>query len=65
MLLGGVIAAGMIVVHSKGLVVQKTGGFVFVWTMFALSAAGLFTVLLAARALWLTFRDRRSRLPSG
>jgi hypothetical protein len=33
--------------------------------MFALSAAGLFTVLLAARALWLTFRASRSRLPSG
>ena len=41
MLLGGLVAAGMIVIHSKGGVVPKSGGFFFVWTLFALSANGL------------------------
>ena len=61
MLLGGVIAAGMIVVHSRGGVVHKSGGFFFVWTMFALSATGWFTAILSARELWSTLRARRSR----
>ena len=64
MLLGGVVAAGMIVVHSKGGVVHKTGGFFFVWTMFALSATGVFTTILSVRGLWLTLRARRSGLPA-
>jgi hypothetical protein len=64
MLLGGLIAAGMIVIHSKGGVVHKSGGFFFVWTMFALSATGWFTAILSARGLWLTFRARRSGLPA-
>src|SRR5687768_13763955 len=36
MLLGGLFGAGMIVVHSRGFVVGKSGGFLFVWTLFAL-----------------------------
>jgi len=63
MLLGGLVAAGMIVIHSKGGVVHKSGGFFFVWTMFALSATGWFTAILSARGLWLTLRARRSGLP--
>ena len=63
MLLGGLIAAGMIVIHSKGLVVGKSGGFFFVWTLFALSATGWFTAILSARGLWLKLRARRSGLP--
>ncbi len=59
-LLGGLIAAGMIVVHSRGGVVPKSGGFFFVWTMFALSATGWFTAILSARGLWLAVRARRS-----
>jgi hypothetical protein len=64
MLLGGLIAAGMIVIHSKGGVVHKSGGFFFVWTMFALSATGWFTAILSARGLWLRLRARRSGLPA-
>ena len=60
MLLGGVVAAGMIIIHSKGGMVHKNGGFFFVWTMFALSATGGFTAMLSARGLWLTLRARRS-----
>ena len=64
MLLGGLIAAGMIVTHSRTGVVHKTGGFFFVWTMFALSATGWFTAILSARGLWLTYRARRSGMPA-
>ena len=63
MLLGGLIAAGMIVVHSKDFVVGKSGGFFFVWTLFALSATGWFTAILSARGLWLIVRARRAGLP--
>ena len=62
MLLGGLIGAGMIVVHSRSGVVHKDGGFFFVWTLFALSATGWFTAILSARGLWLTLRGRRSLL---
>jgi len=60
MLLGGLFAAGMIVVHAKGIVVRSSGGFFFTWTLFALSATGWVTMILSARALWTAFRARRS-----
>ena len=60
MLLGGLIAAGMIVVHSTGGVVRQSGGFYFVFTLFALGATGWFTAILSARGLWLKIRARRS-----
>ena len=65
MLLGGIIAAGMIVTHSRDFVVAKAGGFFFVWTLFARSATGWFTEVLAARELWLSVRAGRSAVPSG
>ena len=61
MLLGGVIGAGMIIIHSKAGVVSKSGGFFFVWTLFALSTTGWFTAILSARGIWTTFRSRRTR----
>jgi hypothetical protein len=61
MLLGGVIGAGMIIVHAKGGVVSKSGGFFFVWTLFALSTTGWFTAILSARGIWTTLRSRRPR----
>ena len=60
MLFGGLFSAGMIVVHSRGLVVGKSGGFFFVWTLFALSTTGWVTMILAARGLWVKFRSRRT-----
>ena len=60
MLLGGLFGAGMMVIHSRGLVVGKSGGFFFVWTLFALSTTGLVTMALSARGLWTTFRSRRT-----
>lgn len=60
MLLGGLIGAGMIVLHSKEFVVGKSGGFFFIWTLFALSTTGWVTVILSARGLWTKFRSRRA-----
>jgi hypothetical protein len=60
MLFGGLIGAAMIVAHSKGVVIGNSGGFFFVWTLFALSATGWVTVILSARGLWMSFRSRRA-----
>src|SRR3972149_1462425 len=60
MLFGGLFAAAMIIVHSHGIVVGKSGGFFFVWTLFALSTTGWVTMILSAQGLWTTFRSRRA-----
>ena len=60
MLLGGLFGAAMIVIHSRGIVVGKSGGFFFVWTLFALSTTGWVTMILSARGLWMTYRSRRA-----
>jgi len=64
MLLGGLIGAAMIVVHSRGGIVKPSGGFLFIWTLFALSTTGWFTAILSARGIWTTLRSRRSTLPA-
>ena len=64
MLLGGLFSVGMIVVHARGIVVSQSGGFFFVWTLFALSTTGWLTILLAARGLGLAIRGRRTPPPS-
>jgi hypothetical protein len=65
MLLGGLIGAGMIIVHAKaGGVVGKSDGLFFVWTLFALSTTGWFTAILSARGIWTTLRSRRPTLPA-
>jgi hypothetical protein len=50
----------MLIVHSKGIVVGKSGGFFFVWTLFALSTTGWVTMILSAHGLWTTLRSRRA-----
>jgi hypothetical protein len=60
MLFGGLVGAGMIVVHSRGFVVGNSGGFFFVWTLFAVSTTGWVTMILSARGLWTKFRARRA-----
>jgi hypothetical protein len=60
MLLGGLIGAGMIVVHSKGLVMRNTAGFFFIWTLFILATTGWVTMALSIRGLWMKFRSRRA-----
>ncbi|HET9012117.1 MAG TPA: hypothetical protein VFN38_09910 [Gemmatimonadaceae bacterium] len=59
MLLGGLFSAGMIVVHSRGFVVGKSGGFFVVWTLFALATTGWVTMILSAQGLWTAYRARR------
>ncbi len=60
MLLGGLFSAAMIVVHARGIVVTQSGGFFFVWTLFALSTTGWLTIILAARGLGMVVRARRA-----
>src|SRR6202140_2867484 len=63
MLLVGLFAAGMPVMHMRGAhygeIAKSTGGFFFVWTLWALAGVGGFTLILSARGLW----DLRRRRP--
>ena len=56
MLIVGLLAAGMPVIHMRGAryteIAASSGGFFFVWTLWALGAIGGFTFVLAARGLW-------------
>jgi len=61
MFFGGLIGAAMIIAHSKGVVISNSGGFFFVWTLWALGTLGGVTFILAARGLW-SLR-RRGALP--
>lgn len=52
MLIAGLGAAGMPVIHrGAGAVAKTSGGFLFLWTLIALGATGTLTVMLAVRAL--------------
>ena len=56
MLLVGLFAAGMPVIHMRGAhypeIARSTGGFFFVWTLWALGALGGLTLILSAQGLW-------------
>jgi len=56
MLLVGLFAAAMPVIHMRGVhygeIAKSTGGFFFVWTLWALGGLGGVTFILAARGLW-------------
>ena len=60
MLLVGLFAAAMPVVHMRGVhygeIAKSTGGFFFVWTLWALGGLGGVTVILSARGLWGSLR---------
>ena len=64
MLLVGVVAAGMPVIHMRGVryseIAASAGGFFFVWTLWALGGLGGITVILSTQGLWSL---RRRRLP--
>ena len=55
MLLVGLFAAGMPVIHMRGAhygeIARSTGGFFFVWTLWALGGLGGVTFILSARGL--------------
>ena len=64
-LLGGVFAAAMPVLHMKGArypaIAASPGGFFFTWSLIVVGVTGTFAVILAARALWLTFGRSKQR----
>ena len=66
MLLVGVLAAAMPVMHMRGAhygeIARSAGGFFFVWTLWALGGVGGLTVVLAARGLW-SLPWRRTQSP--
>jgi hypothetical protein len=51
MLLGSLFAAGMPVIHMRGNFGKSTGAFFFIWTLFALGAIGMVSLILSVRAL--------------
>jgi hypothetical protein len=63
MLLVGLLAAGMPVIHMRGAhygeIARSAGGFFFVWTLWALGGLGGFTFIVSARELW-----QRRRAPA-
>ena len=56
MLFVGSFAAAMPVIHMRGAhypeIAKSTGGFFFVWTLWALGGVGGLTFVLSARGLW-------------
>ena len=56
MLLVGLLAAAMPVMHMRGAhygeIAKSPGGFFFVWTLWALGGLGGLTFILSARGLW-------------
>ena len=62
MLLIGLLAAAMPVMHMRGAhyseIAKSPGGFFFVWTLWALGGLGGLTLMLAARGLWELRRSR-------
>ena len=56
MLFIGLFAAAMPVLHMRGAhypeIARSTGGFFFVWTLWALGGLGGLTLILSARGLW-------------
>ncbi|MEW5916971.1 MAG: hypothetical protein AB1762_11220 [Gemmatimonadota bacterium] len=64
MLLGGIFAAAMPVMHMRGTgyvaIAKSGGGFFFIWTLIVVGVTGTMAVILSARALWkLGFRKSR------
>jgi hypothetical protein len=65
MLLGGLFAAAMPVLHMKvaryPAIATSSGGFFFIWTLIVVGVTGTFAVILSARALWLTIGRAKRR----
>ena len=64
MLLIGFFAAAMPVIHMRGAhypeIARSSGGFFFVWTLWALGGLGGLTFFLSARGLWSLRRGQPS-----
>jgi hypothetical protein len=65
MLIVGLAAVGMPVLHTVGGPRAASRGFFFVWTLLALGASGVFSATLAARELWRSMRAGRRAVATG
>jgi hypothetical protein len=65
MLLVGLLAAAMPVMHMRGAhygeIARSAGGFFFVWSLWALGGLGGVTVILSALGLWSLRRGQQER----
>jgi hypothetical protein len=61
MLLVGIAAVAMPVLHTVGGPRSASHGFFFVWTLLALGGSGAFSATLAVRELWRSVRAGRPR----
>jgi biotin transporter BioY len=65
MLLVGLFAAAMPVIHMRGAhyaeIAKSAGGFFFVWTLWALGGLGGVTFILSSRGLWSLRRGQPPR----
>ena len=64
LLLGSLLAVAIPVVHLSGTgvggeIAASGGGYFFIWTLFALGAAGGFSLILSVRGLWGPRRQAR------
>jgi hypothetical protein len=63
MLVGGVFAFGMPVIHMRSFhfpeIVGGPGGFFFFWVLLALGVTGTFSIILAALEIWNMRRAKR------
>jgi hypothetical protein len=54
-LIGGILAVAMPAIHLRGTgivnIAKSSGGFFFLWTLFALGVLGLFSIILSVRGL--------------
>ena len=64
MLLGGIFATGMPVLHFRGArfaeIVSGSGGFFFFWILLMLGVTGTFSIILAVIEIWNSQRAKRS-----
>jgi hypothetical protein len=56
-LVGSLLGLLVPVIHMKGAgvggaIAKSSGGFLFIWTLFALAVTALFSVILSAHGLW-------------
>jgi hypothetical protein len=58
-LLGSLLGAGVPVIHMLGAGIAKSHEAFFVWTLLAVGATAIFSVILAAQGLWGLRRGRR------
>jgi len=62
MLLGGLVALGMPVLHLRGAridaIAKSSGGFFFITTLLELGVIGLFSLILSAQLLWRAQRTK-------